>query len=261
MKLIKRIYVFFFTRNLFFPINKFLFKHSLYGMGILNFENDKVSGESFFIDLFLKNQPNKVIFDVGANVGNYSATLRQKGYLGQIFAFEPHPTTFIQLTKLAEQFNFNAINSGLGKCKEKVFIYDYANNKGSQHASLYKDVITEIHHSSYQQTEIELTTVDDFILENKINKIDLLKIDTEGNELSVLQGAQQAIEKGMIQFIQIEFNEMNIVSKTFMKDIFKILPGYKFYRLLPTGLLPLKDLQPVLLEIFAFQNIIAIKNN
>jgi hypothetical protein len=52
---------------------------------------------------------------------------------------------------------------------------------------------------------------------------------------------------------------MNIVSKSTFKDFWDFLSGYNFYRLLPGGaLLPIEDYSPILNEIYAFQNIIAI---
>lgn len=261
MKLIKYIYVFLFARPTFFWLNRFLFKHSLYGMGILNYENEIVSGESFFIDFILKLNNDGVILDVGANIGEYSNTLRKKGFIGKLFAFEPHPNTFIKLKKSADTFSYDAIKMGMGKVAEKLMIYDYAENNGSQHASLYKDVITDIHQSAITEIEIELTTIDEFISKNNLQQINLLKIDTEGNELNVLLGAKQAITNNVIKFIQIEFNEMNVISKTFMRDIKKVLPNYSFYRLLPNTLLPLDDSPTFLTELFAFQNIIAILKN
>lgn len=88
----------------------------------------------------------------------------------------------------------------------------------------------------------------------------MLKIDTEGHELNVLKGARLTIAKGMVDVIQIEFNEMNVISRTFFKDIIDILPGYDFYRLLPDGLLPLGAYKILDFEIFAFQNIVALKH-
>jgi len=122
-----------------------------------------------------------------------------------------------------------------------------------------KEVIEEIHKSETIKTEINITTIDDFVKEYNIKEIALLKIDTEGNELSVLQGAVNSLKESIINVIQIEFNEMNIISHTFLRDFIKILPNYKFYRLLPTELLEIKDYTPVYHEIFAFQNIIAFR--
>ena len=86
-----------------------------------------------------------------------------------------------------------------------------------------------------------------------------MKIDTEGHELQVLFGAIVAIQIRKIEVIQIEFNEMNVISKTFFKNIYDLLNGYHFFRLLPDGLVRLPIYRPIEYEIFAFQNIAAIQ--
>ncbi|WP_211220669.1 FkbM family methyltransferase [Dyadobacter beijingensis] len=231
-------------------------------MGVLNYETDAVSGEKAFIDYMIANSKltGGVVMDVGANVGDYSTMLRQNNVRIPIFSFEPHPVTFSKLITQSEKYAFNPVNKGMGQKAESLMIYDYQSNDGSEHASIFKDVIETIHHSQARGTEIELTTVDSFVEENGISKIALLKIDTEGNEYNVLKGASQTIEKGIIDTIQIEFNEMNVVSRTFMKDIVDLLPGYTFYRLLPDGLRPMGAYYVFTYEIFAFQNIVAMRN-
>jgi polynucleotide 5'-kinase involved in rRNA processing len=97
--------------------------------------------------------------------------------------------------------------------------------------------------------EVEIVTIDEVIEKEKIVRIDFLKIDTEGHELAVLEGASNALKAGIIRCIQFEFNEMNVVSRTFFKDFKNILKDFN-------GMLPLGD-QPVITEIFAFQNIVA----
>ena len=95
--------------------------------------------------------------------------------------------------------------------------------------------------------------------EYDISRINLLKIDTEGNELKVLAGGKKTLSANKIDIIQIEFNEMNVVSRTFMRDFVQLLSSYNMYRLLPKSFLPIKYQRPVKHEIFAFQNIIAIR--
>jgi hypothetical protein len=65
------------------------------------------------------------------------------------------------------------------------------------------------------------------------------------------------INGGNIKIIQFEFNEMNIVSRVFLKDFYQILKAYKIYRLCETELIPLFHYDSIN-EIFKFQNIIAI---
>ncbi len=54
---------------------------------------------------------------------------------------------------------------------------------------------------------------------------------------------------------------MNLESRSFMNDFREVLFNYNLYRILPGGLLPLKDSRPLLNEIFAYQNIVAIRKD
>jgi hypothetical protein len=106
---------------------------------------------------------------------------------------------------------------------------------------------------------VALNTLDDYCAERSLEKIDFIKIDTEGHELAVLQGGKQLIKSGRLPLIQFEFNEMNIVSKSVLKDFYALLQGYEFFRLMPNGLLPLGPYNSRN-EIFVFQNILAVKS-
>jgi hypothetical protein len=96
--------------------------------------------------------------------------------------------------------------------------------------------------------------------ELNLERIDFLKIDTEGHELEVLRGAKRLISAGAIGLLQIEFNEMNVVSRVFMRDILTLLPGYRVYRLLPSDLIDIPKM-PLKSELFGFQNLIFIPEN
>ncbi|WP_245752770.1 FkbM family methyltransferase [Chitinophaga arvensicola] len=235
----------------------------MFGLGIRNHENDIVSGEKAFIKFLIagKRLNAGVIMDIGANAGSYSMMLRKHQVSLPIFAFEPHPAAFRKLQEAGSRYNFTPIPQGAGETSAVAAIYDYRGEGGTEHASMYKDVIEQLHKGEAQELSISLTTIDEFISENGISKIALLKIDTEGHELSVLKGAKNAISKGIAEVIQIEFNEMNIISRTFFKDIVDILPGYDFYRLLPDGLKALGAYKSVNYEIFSFQNIVALRRN
>lgn len=259
---LKRIYVFLFARRIFYPAHLFFYKLSMFGLGIKNHENAAVSGERAFIKYLISGSKllSGVILDVGANVGDYSVMLRKSGITLPIFAFEPHPSAFSKLEQASASYQFTPIFKGAGEAASRSFIYDYSGNGGSEHASMYREVIEEIHHGEAEAFLIELTTIDEFVAMKNISRIALLKIDTEGHELQVLKGAQQCIRRGMTDIIQIEFNEMNVISRTFFKDIIDLLPGYDFYRMLPDGLQPLGKYKSSHYEIFSFQNIVAIRN-
>ena len=246
-------------------LNIFLFECSLHGLGILNYQSESLSGEKNFIDnivpRFFSPKSTPVFFDVGANIGRYSKSLIKKFPSAKIIAFEPNPKIF-DILKTTFPDNIKCINSALGSTEGTIKFYDrYDRGGASTLGSLYKEVIECLHNAQSVEMEVCVTTLDSFAWNNNIDKINLLKIDTEGHELEVLRGAQKSLSDSQIDLIQIEFNEMNIVSRVFFHDFKKILSDYKAYRLLPSGVISLDEISPLKTELFAFQNIVFAHKN
>jgi len=231
---------------------------SLHGMGMFNSITPGASGEKFFLQTVCKHLPAAVVFDIGANQGFYAKMIKSVSTCMQIYAFEPHPKTYKKLEKVAERYQFESFNIGFGEEEKQSALYDYINQDGSTHASLYREVIENIHHGKAIRHLVDIDTIDHFAKEHQIRQIDLLKIDTEGNELNVLKGARKTLSEGRIQCIQFEFGELNAVSEVFMNDFMKLLPQYSFYRLLTDGWVLLDNSHPVYREIFGYQNVVAV---
>lgn len=206
-------YEYLFCREILYGFNFFLYRISLKGMGITIDTDGKKNGEVRFLRNFLSKCENPIIFDIGANIGNYSAYILSSKTDAKVYAFEPHPLNYEKLLKLKNQYkNINTFNLGLSNEKGNSLIYDYANKDGSPKASLYKDVIEMQYDSPSVYHEIKMITIDDFVNDSNIDRIDLLKIDTEGHELEILKGAKNSLMKGIIGTIQFEFNYTNIIN-------------------------------------------------
>jgi len=150
-------------------------------------------------------------------------------------------------------------NIAFGEKSERLKIYDRSDiSDGSSHASLYPEVISGIHFQAPVETEVEIKALDTFCIENQIPQVDFLKIDTEGHELAVLKGAKNLISENKIKLIQFEFNEMNVISRIYMRDFIELLNNYQLHRVLPDGYFPLNNCVSDI-EVFGFQNILAIK--
>ncbi len=229
-------------------------------MGIDNKFSLVNKGDKTLMTKLLKKTGKQLVIDVGANVGNYAEEVLSYNPEIDLYAFEPHPKTFLTLEEKAKKLGFKTINKGCADTIGKLKFYDYANNDGSEHATLLEGVFTDLYNNETIVHEVEVTTLDAFVLEHKIEQVDLLKIDTEGFEYSVMNGCLNSIKNNKIKAIHFEFNSMNIISKVFMKDFIKILPQYTFYRVLPNGLLQIEKEKVLLTEIFGFQNIVAINN-
>lgn len=254
-----KLYAYLFAKSKFEKVNKFLFNLGLRGLGILNYQSEYLTGERAWLKSYLKDKVNPVVFDVGAHVGNYSMNVLLANPNSKIFAFEPHPKTYKQLILNIRSENFKAFNFGVGHENGVFELYDYDTKDGSSHASLYRDVIKDLHKGNPVAYPVKIITLDEFVENHKIETIDLLKIDTEGNEFNVLLGCKNLLRNNRIKAIHFEFNEMNIISKVSFKDFWDYLKEYEFYRILPAGeLLKIKNYSPIYCEIYAFQNIVAI---
>lgn len=258
LSILLRIYATLFARPRLYAFNRLLYRCSLRGMGVLNYEGGSVSGETHFLKSYFRERSGGVVIDVGANVGDYCKALVDACPAVRIHAFEPHPATYERLRANVRGLAVQCHNVAVGASEGPVELFDYAQGDGSSHASLYRDVIERTHGASSVAHRVDMIRLDDFLESHAIDRVDLLKIDTEGHELSVLAGARRYLEEGRIEAIQFEFNEMNVSSRTFFKDFWELLPHCNFYRLLPRGMLKIERYTPVYYEIFAYQNIVAL---
>lgn len=264
-----KIYRFIFSRKLFFKINYHFFRLNMRGLGLLNSEGERITGEEYFIKWISKNINLKIIMDIGANTGNYSILINKYSPSAIIFAYEPHPDTFNLLKSNTNNIsNINIYNLGLDKKRGKSELWDFANDSNLKHsqptstlASQYKEVVEGFHKQKSMKYTIYTTSINHEFNKHNLRKIDLIQIDTEGSEFKILNSAKNLLQKNKIRVVQFEFNEMNVYSRVFMKDYFDLFDNYKLFRLLPNELLPLGDYKPDVHELFAFQNIIAINKN
>jgi FkbM family methyltransferase len=223
--------------------------------------NQMHGGEEWFIHNRLPKilgTESPVLFDVGANVGDYTQVLHKAFPNAAIYSFEPNPNTFEVLKANAGAFA-TVVNKGLSDAASETSLFMQTNQNTSVLASMYKEVITDLHtNKEVMEVPIKLDTLDSFCRNNNIDKINFLKIDTEGNELKVIKGGLDMI-LNKVDVIQMEFNEMNIVSRVFLKDFYELLEGkFHFYRLTKKALVPLGGYSSIN-EIFRYQDLILIR--
>lgn len=147
------------------------------------------------------------ILDVGANQGQYAKLSRTIGFKGTIFSFEPLTEAFSKLQKRAKKDkNWHTFNHALGDKKETVTI----NISNNLYSSSILDITTThldgAPESVYQaKEEIQVETLDAIFPTLQIPAEHcFLKIDVQGYEKNVLEGAKNTLQK--IKGVQIEMS-------------------------------------------------------
>src|SRR5205085_2666321 len=139
-----------------------------------------------------------VLFDVGANLGVYTGILLKIfGSSAQIWAFEPAAETFRMLEANMDGVdNVQLVRIGLSDREGSGSLY--APGPGSKLSSLHaiESRLDRLGLPVRLEEKVALTTIDSFCKANAIDRIDFLKLDVEGHELSVLHGAQEMLDRG-----------------------------------------------------------------
>lgn len=180
-------------------------------------------------------------FDIGANIG--LMTLVAAGIKNtRVHSFEPSPVAY---PRLFENINLNNLSS-------RVLIHQIAVSDKGGWINFNDDERSELSHISTKNEDgqkIKTTTIDSYCQKNSINKIDVLKIDVEGAELSVLKGAKQMLELGKIKHIYCELNCASINYGSSNSETLKYLEslGYRHAKV------P-KNIDKIIINLHAWKN-------
>jgi hypothetical protein len=106
---------------------------------------------------------------------------------------------------------------------------------------------------------VAVSTVDEVCSTEGIERIDFLKIDTEGYEMDVLLGAADMLERNRIDAIQFEFGDTFLPTPYHFIDFWTLLsPKFKVYRILRRGVFPVERYAPDL-EIYKIANFLCVR--
>ncbi len=225
--------------------------------GYNNYRNNKDSGESFFINKILAPTNPKICFDVGANVGNYSLELLEKTN-AKVYSFEPLPTCFDLLKNNLSKYSDRLVAENKGVGSENKMLNIHFNPEALSHASFSEDVKKVSYVTNELKMEVEFITIDSYCSEKLITAIDFVKIDTEGFEAEVFEGAIETFRKIQPKFIQIEFNWHQLFRKTSLNFFAEQLPNYDVYQLIYDGWIR-RDPKDPISNIYYFSNFVFVR--
>jgi len=163
----------------------------------------------------------KVILDIGANCGWFSFFAKRRFPQARIFAFEPSPTLQDVLQHNLGQFSDVEINNLAVSDKDEEKVIFYINEKIQQTNSLNISAV-EPFASADEVLKIDVPTIslDTFIKEKRLEKIDLLKVDIQGSEGALLAGGKYTLSNTEAAIFEISFLDTDVF------DTVDIIKGY-----------------------------------
>jgi FkbM family methyltransferase len=205
-------------RNVIFPIRNTLLRHRpitvrANGLSYVLAPEGSVPLEMWSRRYFEKHelefivsllQPGMTFVDIGANVGLFSIPAAKKIQQGNVYAFEPTLWTFERLTKNAH------LNNVRNLVPVRSAVGDYTGEAILQINARGKDGLNTIGMPAHEDSEVvdieraPITTLDEFLLQNSISQVDVMKIDVEGAEYFVFRGAANLLERSNAPLILYE---------------------------------------------------------
>ena len=205
-------------------------RRNIYGDYITYFKDDyvgrKIQADGVYekdeLDLLvgiLNAMEDPVVLDIGANIGNH--TLVFSRYAHAVYSFEPIKEIFSVLVRNVNQNNINnvhAFNKALSNHDEQRTIY--VNRSGNLGASSLHRRLDES-----EESAIDLVRGDDFLSRLGVEGVDLIKIDVEGHEFSVIEGLENRINHSRPILI-MEGNDEETVRGISDNALSKFFPEY-----------------------------------
>jgi FkbM family methyltransferase len=152
----------------------------------------ETNGQWRWLAEYMQSKP-KVIFDIGGFAGDYSERILKADPSADLHVFEPNPQTFTKLVSRLSRFRgVRLVEKGVSDKVGSMSLFT-SEKYPAMNSIHYRGGST---HKVDGKVEVEVTTVDAYCAENDITHIDLLKIDTEGNDYFVLKGAERMLREG-----------------------------------------------------------------
>ena len=209
--------------------------------------------------IFQNCYPGSLYIDIGANIGTTALPVALHNHEIEVHAFEPNPSIFERLKINKIQNNCSNLflhNMAVGFKKEKLPFYISQNkdtNSGLSSLSKNSDILNS------KSIEVDVIKVDDFFEGSKKN-ISLIKVDVQGFEWQVLQGARIIINNHR-PIIIFEHDDNYLSEPTKIKNELEKFFTENGYDVFEIDLFDLRRLNKVNWKQNLNSNLIAIKSH
>jgi len=166
-----------------------------------------------FYNCIVNRDDVRLVFDVGANIGDVSLAAVRSFPNAHIYSFEPVSATYKMLCENVKNYSerITPYNFGFLNVSKRLDIHITSSHGASSILDQSLDHRSVHPHIRETGTEsIEVYTLDSFMSDKAIDRIDILKIDVEGTELEVIEGGRETFRNKVDNlFIELSFLRRN----------------------------------------------------
>jgi FkbM family methyltransferase len=181
-------------------------------------------------------RPDAAIIDVGGGRGDWTAAMLASLPLAQVWLLEPSARALYHLAERGLP-RTTVIPAAAGDQPGNALLL--APRSEQPIASLHRRRDSYFQQEQFDAQPVQVVTLDQIIAAFHLDVVDFVKIDVEGHELAVLQGARAALAAGRIKALAFEFGSGNLNARTFFHDVWDELQplGFDLHRICPGGVL------------------------
>ncbi len=179
--------------------------------------------------IWLRDKNIKSVIDIGANVGQFATKIRGVNQTAKIYCFEPIASCFYTLVNsFKNDVNFTPFNFACGDTTEKLEINVNNYSPSSSLLEIEKLHVDNFKHTTVHTKEtIQVDLLDNLIDIEKLNHPVLIKIDTQGFEKKVINGAKKTIAKADIILIELSYQKL-YKNQSLFHEIYSMLYNMGF---------------------------------
>ena len=189
---------------------------------------------------FIDSKDVKIVVDIGAHKGEFLKHIKKIKSIRKVYSLEPQKKVYGDLLKEIDNKKFFAYNIAISNRngKQKMQINDFSMtstlSKVNENSIYYKIKNLIIGTKKKKFENIKTEKLDFFTKKRKLNKIDLLKVDTEGHELNVVKSGLKTLKKTRYLLIEFRQNDLYLnyssqaLHKIVLKNNFKLIKKFKF---------------------------------
>lgn len=205
-----------------------------------NINKKKYNNTNFFfsdISNLMGNENNNIVFDVGAYNGSTIDKILMFSNKVELHAFEPNSSNFKNLKIKYGHYShiyLNQIALSNFNGKSKLNINTYAETNSLRPSLETNDANINSLTKNIDSEEVTVLTLDEYCIKNKINNINLLKIDAQGLTYEILEGSIKLLSNQAVEniYLEVEFQKIYQDEKLFSEvELLLRSFGYKIFRL------------------------------